>query len=508
MKMYGPAEGMQLENLSAAPTPASTGRTYFDTTLGYPQVYTGSRWAPFILGQSSALFSNGVSTTSMTIDWSKGLNQYVILGAFTTFKFINPIAGQQHNLVVQQTEAFGGVVSYQYKFDMLDQTTRRLPIQPAYVLPSSAVQVHSWFYSSGILPAYSTIPTSTAQPNAQPPSASFGADISLDGSKLMLGSATSPYQVTYAIADNNQINSFFPKSIVAPTAATAPVACIKISPNKTLLALAETATPFIQLANTTPGIDNSGFFGSPATLPGGTSGFSVDFHPSGNFVACGSNGSPFIQVYPVSTVGWGVKLTNPAILPGGSIYTCAFSPHGEFLAVYGTVTPFLQVYPFNVSTGFGTVCANPSTLPATTAQAFGKSVAWRPQGDWIACAMNTTPYIYFVPFNRGAGTFGTPQTVSVGDIPGGAQMCVQFSPDGNYVVFGSGTSPFLTIFGFNTNGYISGKLNFDGSNPGAQINDMVFHPNGEYLYLSMNTSPFFMTYPMPRVVKNYLKWLD
>jgi hypothetical protein len=48
MKVYGQLEKSQLENLAAAPSPASLGMVYWDTTLDVPRIYDGAFWRNLI----------------------------------------------------------------------------------------------------------------------------------------------------------------------------------------------------------------------------------------------------------------------------------------------------------------------------------------------------------------------------------------------------------------------------------------------------------------------------
>jgi hypothetical protein len=57
----------------------------------------------------------------------------------------------------------------------------------------------------------------------------------------------------------------------------------------------------------------------------------------------------------------------------------------NFIAVAYSDSPYISAYPW--SAGFGTKYADPATLPTDT----GRSVAFKPQGDAIAVAHDTTP---------------------------------------------------------------------------------------------------------------------
>lgn len=69
-KIYGQLEKAQLENLSADPTPPSTGLAYWNTTLVNPRVYDGTVWQNIALGSAATptfnvRASEGAGTTTL-----------------------------------------------------------------------------------------------------------------------------------------------------------------------------------------------------------------------------------------------------------------------------------------------------------------------------------------------------------------------------------------------------------------------------------------------------------
>lgn len=508
MKVNGQLEKAQFEQIaSAAPSPSPTGRVYANITnanKAIPTFYDGTNWRPMLMGQTSALISQN-SGTACTVDWSTGLYQMVVLTNHAVISFSNPQSGQEHILVVQQQaqENAGALKTpFNYKFNMIDQAVRRGNYQPISCSQSSEDQLWRWFYSTTIKPGYATIPFVYPNPATLPASQSNGIDISPDGKFVCSGNTTSPFASVYPIFDGGGYLYYGNKNTVTPATAAAAIVAVSYSPDNNLIYTVGGTTPFLQgwFLDRGTGVT---VLSNPVTIPTGA-GQCVDVHPSGVFVAVGHTTTPFMSVYPVTPGAWGTKLTNPLTLPAAQVNSIAFSRTGDYLAAAGQTTPFLQVWPIDPVTGFGTISSNPSSLPTGgPAGATGRGVAWRPQGDYIAMANTTSPFLYIVNFNRASGAFGA--SISVGSSTlANATNCVAWTPDGQYLLVGSATTPFLFIYDFSAQ-TIGAPLAFDGANPGGTINDMVVHPNGEYVMLSLNATPFIKTYALPRKAKNYLR---
>lgn len=503
MRVQGQLEQACLEQVAASTTtPAGTGRIYIDTTVpsaAVPRIYNGSAWLQILTGQATSLVTNN-SSLSVIVDWSKGVNQKIILTNHSVISFSNPQPGQIHTLVVAQKALENGITPYIFRFDMPDQDCRRGVYQPQGVLQSSCNQVFSWFYSASVKAAYATIPTSYANPNTLPSALTTGIDISPDGKVLAMGTNSSPFVSFYPVYDGGSTYFYGKKNYVTPTTAAAQVIGLCYTPDNQFIFYGSGSTPFIQGMFIDRGIGVTAV-ADPGTLPPGNV-WGIAMHPGGSAVAAGHASSPFISVYPIVQAGFGSKYSNPVTLPAAQVNGVCFSPCGEWISVGSQTTPFLQTYPFDPVLGFGTIVSNPGTLPAGgPPQGLGKGVAWRPQGDYIAFAMSLSPFLYVVPFNRITGAYGTPLTITA---LSGQANCVAWSPDGQYLWVGNTTTPFLYCFDF-SGLTIGTRIAFDTANPGQQVNDIVFHPNGDLIYAALNASPFVMTYPTPRKVRNYLK---
>lgn len=515
MKVYGPLESAQFENIANAnPSPGARGRVYADTsggTLGVPKFHNGLKWLPFKLGQSEALYNAGNSGKAATINWGNGLTQKLTLTDNCTISFSNPTPGEVHTLVVlQNATEIPGAKPFVYRFNMTDQASRRTPYQPNGVLQSSAIGVHKWYYAAGAVPAYATVPGAFGNPNSLLSTAGFGICYAPDGRTLYQGNATSPFLHFYQFFDDGPKVYTIGVDPTSVTAGPGQVNSVAVAPNGKFVFFASSTTPFIGMRAVDPNANPSLLsYSNPGTLPTAAR-ICIDVHPAGSHVIVGGGTSPFMEAYPINN-GFGPKLSNPASLPSGQVNGVAFSPQGDFVAIAVNSSPFIEVYPFDYFTGFGTKVSAPSSLPTNASPALGgKVIAWRPQGDWIAMGMTGGNFIYLVPFDRSSGTFGTPAFLGPPFfLPTGNINGLAWSPDGQFLAGASSASQFLFVWSFNAStGITLPAVPFDGGNPGVQVNDVAWHPSGELLSLSLNSSPFVMTYTVPRVAKNYMKLIE
>jgi len=128
------------------------------------------------------------------------------------------------------------------------------------------------------------------------------------------------------------------------------------------------------------------------------------------FVTNLSSASPYSYVYPVVTgTGIGTRQAGPTELAAGtsSVYNGA---HASFtknntsvVQATSSTTPYLMAWPFDFSAGtFGTKYANPSSAPTATV---GKAY-FHPNGNAVICGQNTTPFLQAFAWTDGSG-FGS-----------------------------------------------------------------------------------------------------
>ena len=142
-------------------------------------------------------------------------------------------------------------------------------------------------------------------------------------------------------------------------------------PTGTLLMVAA-VSPNLSLINWSPGVG----FGTRIATAGSNESYRGSFNQLGNFYLNVTSNiyagipSPYIffGIYPVSTSGFGTKISGPSITNSGGTYTFVngvFSPYGTEIAMSSNIDNSIYAYPFTGSS-FGTKYSNPATLPAGT----------------------------------------------------------------------------------------------------------------------------------------------
>lgn len=508
MKVWGQLEGGQLEQVVGNPTPSPTGRIYIDITnplSAVPYIYNGTAWRTLQLGQTAATVVQN-SGKACTVDWSQGLYQQVVLTDNAVISFSNPVSGAEHNLLVTQaTTLAGAAVLYNVSFNMIDQDTDYMPYQPA-PLRAGENQLFKWFYKAGVKAAYANVP-SVSRTLISVATLATGVAIAPDESIVTMGRTTSPFTSTYILGKGSPGAQDPTRSQTVPTALVAQAVGVAFSPDSKICYTCSGTTPFVQAS-----ANNLGTIGTIYTAPTALAGAAkcIAVSPNGLHVAVGHATTPFMSVLPWLGNAWGTKLFDPSTLPAAQVNGVAFSPCGDFISAASQSTPFIQTW--NLAgqsigtTSVGAYITAPLTLPAGgPAGALGKTIAWRPQGDYIAMAMTTTPFLYVVPFNRASGVYGTPLTVS--SVPAAALTCLAWTPDGQYLICGMGSSPFFTIYDFSAS-TLGTLVTLDGSNPGQQVNDIAVSPAGDYMILALNAGAFAQTFTLPTKARNYLRMVN
>lgn len=507
MKVNGQLEAAQLEQIAnASPTPTPTGRMYIDVTVPaapIPRINMGPTigWQPIQMGQATPTISQN-SGLACTVNWGAGLVQEVVLTNNAVISFQNPVAGAVHTLIIQQATTPTGV--FCFTLNMIDQDTHRKNYQPIGPIPYNNTGFYQWLYVPSIKAAITSLPSANTGPLTAAPTLITGMDLSPDGKTLTFGRTSSPFNATYDITElwQGEIGPLGLQNIITPATLAGQALGVSYGLDGKSVFVVSGTTPFIQGWLTNRGSSVT-VLANPVTIPAGA-GNCINIHPTGFFVGVGHATTPFMSIYPYTGGTIGTKLTNPVTLPAAAVTALAWSPHGDYLAAASQSTPFIQAWAFSSSAGtIGTAAANPGTLPTGgPAGSLGRAIAWRPQGDYIAMANATTPFLYVVPFNRTTGAFGTPLTVT--NVPAGATTCVAWSPDGQYLLVGCGTTPFFYIYDFSS-ALLNTNVTLTAS-PGNQVNEIVVHPSGEVLFLGLNAgTPFILTYQMPTKVRNYMR---
>ena len=247
----------------------------------------------------------------------------------------------------------------------------------------------------------------------------------------------------------------------------------------------------------------------PGTLPAGQSN-GIDFSPNGKFVAVAHNTTPYISVYPWSGSGFGSKVSDPAVLlpsaAGVAGQKVRFSNAGNVVALSnGAGTPnALYVYAWS-SSGFGSKYSDPGTTIAITS---GRKISFSStDSDIVVGGSRTTlPFFYVFPWSSSTG-FGTKYSDPTGFTIASPQNCnsIEFSPNGNWLAaaFDTGSTVSTTyleqIFSFTSGIGFTGTVVNNGINPsspnGQYSLDAKWHPTGNDVVYGRYLSPSIGAYP-------------
>lgn len=193
------------------------------------------------------------------------------------------------------------------------------------------------------------------------------------------GANTTPFVYALRVKDDpvfNNMATFHSPPATLP--ALGSVNAVKFSPTGGALLLGGNANEFLGAYRWSNGFGAQYSSPSPA-LPGYVSSRALEFSPDGSVVFVGHFGSPFISAYAWSDAsGFGVKYSNPATLPPGTVLGVACSPAGGAVAVtFGNTSPYYRVYRWDNQSGFGAVYSGPDVAP-------GSSYTYQPKfSPWV-----------------------------------------------------------------------------------------------------------------------------
>jgi hypothetical protein len=161
---------------------------------------------------------------------------------------------------------------------------------------------------------------------------------------------------------------------------------VTLNADSTLVAFQQYASPWIALYPWSSGFGTK--YANPSTLPSGLPPpeAGISFNKVTNDFICGTNATPFVFAYPVTSAGFGTKYANPASALGSPVYSTKFSADGASVATVNNGTPAVNAYQWGA--GFGTKYANPAVLPP-----YGYSMDFSSTSNAIATGQKTaSPY--------------------------------------------------------------------------------------------------------------------
>lgn len=500
-KIFGQLEKAQYENIVGnAATALAVGRFWVDITTpsaGIPKMYDGTNSRSLLMapttgstpgtGATTGYNAIGNSGSALTVNWATAPSQSIALNANCLITFSNPpAAGQICTLIVAQATA---APFFQIRFQS-DTYWQRLQCVPDFI-PPGASRIFKFISTPAYLSAVTTMGNYAQNPvptlyTGTPSDMKFSPDgqwvvvglLSLqnylvlhkvsrnaDG-QITLGTgytfsagfvsgsgacAWHPSSNWLAVSSGN--SALFIMSVTGGVinqtslSPSTPGYFISLawSPAGDALIGTSATSPFIQGWPWVNGVLGTAY-SAPATIPPSTC-FSLKFNPSGAFFAVAYAAAPGLSIYAFnSTTGFGAKSANPVpatLIATQNSNTLSWSHNGSFLAMGCTATPFVSVWPVNTAGVFGTVVANPASLPTVACQA----VCFSAQDEYLATVQQTGNGLFMYNFTAsGAGSFGTLLTAPTGPPPTTGLVGVEISPDNEAIIWWGATSPYAGVW--------------------------------------------------------------
>ena len=148
-----------------------------------------------------------------------------------------------------------------------------------------------------------------------------------------------------------------------------------------------------------PGVIGRGFdpplnnYSTPGTSSGNNFGMRTAMSDDGIYVAYAINGSPYIRIFKQTGANAYTEITNTGIVPNasGSGFPVAFSPNAEFFVIAASVSGYSQnitMYRREMDTFIKLPELNLGGLTSAT------DLAFSPNGEYLVATTGTSPYIY------------------------------------------------------------------------------------------------------------------
>lgn len=196
--------------------------------------------------------------------------------------------------------------------------------------------------------------------------------------------------------------------------------------------------------------------------------------------------SPFVYAYPFNvSQGFGTKYADPTTLPAASSSTAtgslSFNNAGTLVAIaHNSTTPYISIYPW--SNGFGTKYANLATPVIFTAASFNFD------SSAIAVSVSATPFLSAYRWNNG---FGTKYIDAASAI---AAQSIKFSNSG-YIVTGASSAPYENAYPFNSSTGFGTRYANPSTAVSGRISGVAINPTSTSILFSQSTgTPFISAY--------------
>ena len=237
------------------------------------------------------------------------------------------------------------------------------------------------------------------------------------------------------------------------------------------------------------------FLSDPSTQPTGGV-LSIDYDDADAYVATGHYNTPYLTIYSKSEDTY-TKLSNPAVIPTGTVHGVSFSGDGIYLAVSGTDTgsEFLRVYK---RTG-----GSFAVLPTIADQPAGASEDCSFTQDGTYLAVSASAAVPELIIYKRTGDIFAKLTFADGSGTGLCSACA-FAPDGSYLFGQFSNTPYLRVF--KRSGDTFTKIADPSSLPaGAGFSSLAVNSTATHLAIGIAASPYVEFFSLDRDTDTLLK---
>lgn len=490
-KVFGQLEIAQLENVSGNPGSAlAVGRVWVDITnptRGVPKYYDGNTVRNFDVENFNPIGNSG---SSLTIDWSLSTTQSLTLTGNCVITHSNmPTNGKVCTLIVSQASS---VPLFKIRFPT-DNYWQKKVIPD--VIPANATQRFQFLNISGFLAAVTSLGSYNA-PSTNSVSAIAHMTFSPDG--LWAAFCDGSTNLKSIGVFQGALGGLNWGSVGSTATAAGNTSCVAWHPSGAWVAVASATSPFVQVFPVSSGVFGPAIPNPGALPPAAVTG--VAWSPTGDALLWVGGTTPFIGGWPFTNGVFGTVYSNPGTAAQAS-HSVKFHPGGLFVALGLDAAPGVAAYAFTSSGGFGSKSAAPSPSTFLTSQV-PDAISFSPDGAYIAVANTATPFIHVWPFSAG-GAFGT-VVANPGTLPASQVFGIFFSPYNDYL-FGTTQTGATVLYAYPWTG-VFGTLGTNATTlpPTTNLFGCSVHPSGDHVAWYGNTTPFMGIYAAPHVVKNVI----
>lgn len=252
-----------------------------------------------------------------------------------------------------------------------------------------------------------------------------------------------------------------------------------------------TASPFLRILR----IDDDSY--TPMTFSGLQPDSQINYliyNAASNTLVCLTSSSPNLFIYKLDEDAGIATRIIPDNAPGGSPQAAALSPDGQLLYIPLSSSPFNAIYEIDAEGGTAT------KLPSMGAPLNGGSrcAAFTDDGQFLVVAKGTT----FVLLARSGTTLTYLSEIVASDLSSNSINRANFIGDGDLLAVAHGTSPYLALFELDR---VAGTLSrsHDPEEGLAGIAyDLAQPPTKDALFVAHATNPFHTAYSY-ETIENY-----